>query len=113
MWAESCCLSGMIKTILVLLAFASFAISALADPAPCCAGNASADGKANCMTFASLNVTADQKAKLENWQAECMKGGCTKETRAAFMKKAKAILTEEQYAELKSKCDKASSKTQS
>jgi hypothetical protein len=103
----------MTKAILALVALASLAISALAEPAPCCAGKASADGKANCMTFASLNITADQKAKLENWQAECMKGGCTKETRSAFMKKAKTILSQEQYAELKSKCDKAPAKTQS
>jgi hypothetical protein len=103
----------MIKTISALVALASFAISVLADPAPCCAGKASADNKANCMTFASLNITPDQKAKLENWQAECMKGGCTKETRSAFMKKAKTILSQEQYAELKSKCDKAPAKTQS
>ena len=65
------------------------------------------------MTFASLNITADQKAKLEAWQAECMKGGCTKETRASFMKKAKTILSPDQYAELKSKCDKDSTQTQS
>jgi hypothetical protein len=103
----------MLKITLALLATGFLASSALADGAPCCGGEASADSKANCMTFASLNITSDQKAKLENWQAECMKGGCTKETRSAFMKKAKTILSQEQYAELKSKCDKAPAKTQS
>jgi|SRR6267143_1168755 len=103
----------MIKTTLALLAAGALATSALAGGAPCCAGNASSDGKANCMTFASLNITANQKAKLEAWQAECMKGGCTKESRAGFMKKAKTILSADQYAELKSKCDNAPQKTQS
>jgi hypothetical protein len=42
-----------------------------------------------------------------------MKGGCTKESRAGFMKKAKTILSADQYAELKSKCDNAPQKTQS
>jgi hypothetical protein len=95
----------MIKAPLALIVFALFTASSFADPAPCCAGKISADGKANCMTFATLNLTADQKAKLESWQAECMKGGCTKESRAAFMEKAKTILSKAQYAELKSKCD--------
>ena len=103
----------MIKTTLALLAAGAFATSAFAGGAPCCAGEASADGKANCMTFASLNITADQKAKLETWQAQCMKGGCTKETRSAFMKKAKTILSPDQYAELKSKCDKGAPQSQS
>jgi len=103
----------MIKTLLALIAAGTFATSAVAGGAPCCAGEASTDGKANCMTFASLSITADQKAKLEAWQAECMKGGCTKQTRASFMKKAKTILSPDQYAELKSKCDKAPQKTQS
>ena len=103
----------MIKAILALVIYASFAASVLAGPAPCCAGKTSADGKANCMSFASLNLTSDQKAKLESWQAECMKDGCTKETRATFMEKAKTILSETQYAELKSKCDQVPNKTQS
>src|SRR5437588_7640152 len=102
-----------IKTMLALLAAGAFATSALAGDAPCCAGKASDDAKANCMTFATLNITADQKAKLETWQAQCMKGGCTKQSRAAFMEKAKTILSPDQYAELKSKCDKGSQKTQS
>ena len=103
----------MSKTMLALLAAGAFSTSAFAGDAPCCSGKASADAKANCMTFASLNITADQKAKLESWQAECMKGGCTKQSRAAFMKKAKTILSPDQYAELKSKCDKGASQTQS
>ena len=77
----------------------------------CCAKNAS--NQKSCANLTSLNLTADQKSKIEAWQSECMKGGCTKETRATFMKKAKTILSPDQYAELKSKCDKGSQKTQS
>jgi len=39
-----------------------------------------------------------------------MKTGCTKESRAAFMKKAKTILSADQYAQLKSECDKTMTK---
>ena len=62
------------------------------------------------MNLASLNLTIDQNAKLTAWQKECMKDGCTKEGRAAFMKKAKAILSADQYAQLKSECDRTMTK---
>jgi hypothetical protein len=39
-----------------------------------------------------------------------MKAGCTKESRAGFMKKAKTILSAHQYAQLKSECDKTMTK---
>jgi hypothetical protein len=77
----------------------------------CCAKNAS-NGKAMCLDFATLNVTADQKSKLETWQAECTKAGCTTESKANFMKRAKGILSAEQYAKLKAECDKSSKKAE-
>jgi hypothetical protein len=70
----------------------------------CCAKGASHKDKAACVNFASLGVTADQKSKLEAWQAECMKAGCTKESRAKFLKQAKGILSAEQYAKVKAAC---------
>jgi hypothetical protein len=69
----------------------------------CCAKGASHD-KMACADFASLGVTAEQKSKLEAWQAECMKAGCTKESRAKFLKQAKGILSAEQYAKVKAQC---------
>jgi hypothetical protein len=78
----------------------------------CCAKSVS--NKAACSDFASMNLTAGQKTKLETWQADCMKAGCTKESRTAFLKKAQEILSKDQYATLKAQCDKsaASAKTQ-
>src|SRR4051812_47669492 len=77
----------------------------------CCAKNAShASGGKMCADFASLGVNADQKSKLEAWQADCMKGGCTKEARADFLKKSKDILSADQYAKLKAQCDKSAGK---
>lgn len=80
------------------------------DEAACCAKSAS-NNKAMCMNLASLNLTTDQKSKIETWQSECMKAGCTKESRAAFLKKAQGILSKEQYAGLKAQCDKSIKKT--
>src|ERR1700736_131926 len=77
----------------------------------CCAKGASS--KVACADFASMKLTADQKTKLERWQADCMKAGCTKESRTAFLKKAQGSLSQDQYAMLKAQCEKsATSKTQ-
>jgi|SRR6266487_63965 len=76
----------------------------------CCAKNAS--NQASCASLTSLNLTADQKAKIEAWQTECTKAGCTKESRAQFLKKAKGILSADQYATLKAECNKSAKKTE-
>ena len=78
----------------------------------CCGGKTASNNKAMCTDFASLNVTADQKSKLEAWQAECVKAGCTKESRANFLKQAKGILSVDQYAKLKGQCTKAGKKSE-
>src|SRR5438105_4138010 len=67
----------------------------------CCAKQASNKSAKNCADLAGLGVSADQKSKLQAWQADCMKAGCTKESRAEFLKKAKGILSTDQYAKLK------------
>jgi len=69
----------------------------------CCATTAS-HSEANCLDYATLNLTADQKTKIEAWQAECTKAGCTKESRRTFLKQAKGILSAEQFAKLKEQC---------
>jgi hypothetical protein len=81
-----------------------------ADNSACCAKTAS--NKAMCTNLASLNLTANQKSKIEAWQSECMKAGCTKESKQAFLKKAQGILSKEQYAGLKAQCEKSGKKTE-
>jgi|ERR1700722_13548332 hypothetical protein len=99
----------MVKIIgSAVLAAALLASPMFAGGSACCAKSASNNGaKAMCTDFASLNVTADQKSKLEAWQAECMKAGCTKASRDKFMHQAKGILSADQYAKLKAQCDKS------
>lgn len=77
----------------------------------CCAKSASND-KAMCTDFASLNLTADQKSKLEAWQSDCVKAGCTKESRAKFLHQAKGILSTDQYAKLKEQCERSGKKSE-
>src|SRR5229473_2422925 len=76
----------------------------------CCAKNAS--NHQSCANLASLSLTADQKSKIGAWQSECMKAGCTKESRQAFLKKAQGILSADQYAKLKAECNKSAKKTE-
>src|SRR5437868_2171693 len=103
----------MIKTTLALLAAGILAASSsFAGGKSCCGakGTQVSNDNASCMNLASLNLTANQNSKLVAWQNECMKSGCTNESRAAFMKKARSILSEDQYGQLKSECDKTMTK---
>jgi hypothetical protein len=93
----------------MLMASPAFAKDKSGDMA-CCAKNAS--NQQSCLNLASLNLTADQKSKVEAWQSECMKSGCTKESRQAFLKKAQGILSKDQYAKLKAECNKSAKKTE-
>ena len=104
----------MIKlTTVALVTAALFSASALfaesKGDAACCAKTAS--NKAMCTDFASMKLTAAQKTKLEKWQADCQKAGCTKESRTVFLKKAEGVLSKDQYATLKAQCDKSAGAT--
>ena len=88
----------------LLVSSAAFAGEKAGDHA-CCAQNvANKEGDKPCADLASLNLNADQKSKIEAWQTECMKDGCTKESRHKFMQQAKGILSAEQFAKLKAEC---------
>ncbi len=109
----------MIKlNALAVVAVAAFAAtSAFAGEKGHCAGmQARNDGKMGCASYANLNLTAEQKSKMDALAAECHKGGMTEATMAKMDKEAKSILTQEQYASWKSahkKDEKKSEKTQS
>jgi hypothetical protein len=99
-----------ITSIALMAAATLIASSAFAGDKACCAKGAAHTDKTACADLAALNLTPDQKAKIEAWQAECMKGGCTKESRQTFLKQAKGILSEEQFAQLKAACKPANAK---
>jgi hypothetical protein len=86
------------------------ASSAFAGDKACCAKGAANAGVA-CVNLATLNLTADQTAKIEAWQTECMKAGCTKESRTTFLNRAKGILSADQFAQLKAQCKKTAGTT--
>jgi hypothetical protein len=95
-----------ITTTALVAAAMLIASSAFAGDKACCAKGASNANSMACVDLATLNLTPDQETKIEAWQAECMKAGCTKESRQTFLKQAKGILSAEQFAELKAACRK-------
>ena len=83
----------MIKITIALVTAAILAASsAFAGDHGCCAKGASNAQSMACVNLASLNLTPDQKNKIETWLAECMKAGCTKDSRQTFLKQARGIL---------------------
>ena len=94
-----------ITTTALVAAALLTASSAFAGDKACCANSASKSMA--CVNLATLNLTQDQKSKIEAWQAECMKAGCTKESRQTFLKQAKGILSAQQFAQLKAQCQKS------
>jgi Spy/CpxP family protein refolding chaperone len=55
----------------------------------------------------NLNLTAEQKKKMNVMMAEHHKTGCTEASEAKFMEDAKAIMTPEQYAKFKAEYDRS------
>ena len=56
------------------------------------------------VSLASLNLTPEQKTKMDAAMEEHHKAGCSKESEHKYMQEAKTILTKEQYAKFKAEC---------
>ncbi|MEO8440462.1 MAG: hypothetical protein ABI540_09600 [Spartobacteria bacterium] len=95
----------MTKTTLTFLAAALLAASpAFAGDMTCCS---SKTGKMECsQIYAKLNLTPEQKAKLDSYQEACEKDGCTEGSMKKYFAQAKEVLSAEQYTQLKSECSK-------
>lgn len=71
-----------------------------------CATKVGHEGKMAChVSMASLNLTAEQKTKMESAMEAHKKAGCTKEAEVQFMKEAEGVLTADQFAKFKAECD--------
>jgi len=66
------------------------------------------------VNMASLNLTADQKTKMDAAMAEHHKAGCSEASEAKYTEEAKSILTKEQFAKFEAQCKegKAKAKTE-
>jgi Spy/CpxP family protein refolding chaperone len=72
-----------------------------------CAKQVGNEAKAACQAaMASLNLTAEQKTKMDAALEEHHKAGCTEASEAKFMEAAKSTLTAEQFAKFEAQCKK-------
>jgi Spy/CpxP family protein refolding chaperone len=58
------------------------------------------------VALASLNLTPEQKTKMDAALTEHQKAGCSDASEAKYIETAKGILTPEQYAKFKAQCKK-------
>ena len=72
----------------------------------CCATGTKMDSA----SFSKLNLSAEQKTKMDALVQKCNKDGCTKESMATFMKSAEGVLSKEQMATFKAECSKMQQK---
>ncbi len=69
------------------------------------------EAKAACQaSLVSLNLTSEQKTKMDAAMAAHEKAGCSEESEAKYMKDAKGILNKDQFAKFKAECPKSDKK---
>ena len=91
-----------IATLSLVAAVAVSASSVFAGDKACCANKT---GKMECaQIYSKLNLTPEQRAKLDSFQEACMKEGCTEGSMEKFFTSAKGVLSPEQYTQLKAEC---------
>jgi hypothetical protein len=103
------------KRLVVLMAVAVLAMGVQTSFANCgnCPGDKpKADKAGTCASMEKLNLTADQKAKVQALCDECTKGKCDKTAKAKMQKGMKEILTEEQYKQWDAQCKTACGKAE-
>jgi len=99
---------NMTKLIALITAGLFAAGTMFADERGNCTKQVGNEAKAACqVSLASLNLTPEQKTKMDAAMAEHQKAGCSEASEAKYMQEAKAILTKEQYTKFKAECKKA------
>jgi Spy/CpxP family protein refolding chaperone len=101
------------KKLFVLAVVAVVALGAAsvyADGGGCCSGAAKSSAKGGCCNdmLSKLNLTPEQKAKIETLRADTRKATSTSESHQMFSAGLEKILTPEQLAQLKTQGEKTS-----
>jgi Spy/CpxP family protein refolding chaperone len=70
-----------------------------------CNKQAGMNKKAPCqVSLASLDLTPEQKTKMDAAMAAHEKAGCSEASEAQYMKEAETILSKDQFAKFKAEC---------
>jgi hypothetical protein len=104
---RECLGSNMTKLIALITAGLFAAGTMFAGEHGNCTKQVGSQAKAACqVSLASLNLTPEQKTKMDAAMAEHQKAGCSEASEAKYLEQAKAVLTPEQYAKFKAQCKK-------
>ncbi len=95
---------------LAIVAASAFAASTVFAGDACCAKKTAKSAEMGCANYASLNLTAEQKTRMDELAAECHKGGCNEATMARMSAEAEKVLTKEQFAAWKAGHSKSAGK---
>jgi Spy/CpxP family protein refolding chaperone len=97
----------MTKLIAVVTAGLFAAATMFAGEHGNCTKQVGNEAKMACeVSLASLNLTPDQKTRMNAAMEEHQKAGCNEASEAKYMEAAKSILTPEQYAKFEAQCKK-------
>jgi Spy/CpxP family protein refolding chaperone len=97
----------MTKLIAVITAGLFAAATVFAGEHGNCTKQVGNQSKMACeVSLASLNLTPDQKSKMDAAMSEHQKAGCNEASEAKYMESAKSILTPAQYAKFEAQCKK-------
>jgi Spy/CpxP family protein refolding chaperone len=95
----------MMKLIALITAGLFAAATMFAGEHGNCTKQVGNEAKMACeVTLANLNLTPEQKTKMDAAMAEHHKAGCSEASEAKYMQEAKSILNKEQYAKFKAEC---------
>jgi len=74
----------------------------------CCAGKSKSSAKGGCCSdmLSKLNLTPEQKAKIDTLRADTRRATSTSESHQMFSAGLEKILTPDQLAQLKTQCEK-------
>lgn len=104
-------LFGLAVAVVAVVAVGVVALSAAsvyADGGGCCSGMSKSSAKGGCCsdTLSKLNLTPEQKAKVESLRADTRRATSTSEMHQMFSAGLEKILTPDQLAQLKTQCEK-------
>ncbi len=102
----------MTKIIALLVAGMFAAGAVFAGEHGDCTKQAGNTSKPACsVNVASLNLTPEQKTKMDAAMAEHHKAGCSEASETKYMEEAKTVLTKEQFAKFKAECKEGKDKS--
>src|SRR6201993_364539 len=95
----------MTKLIALVTAGLFAAVTMFAGEHGDCTKQVGNESKMACtVSLASLNLTPDQKTKMDAAMAEHQKAGCSEASETKYMDAAKSVLTPAQFAKFKGEC---------